>query len=517
MIGRVLLRRGTYRDSITLLRVSKGVEKVPGVVNAAVVMATPLNKRVLTDLGFKGPEVLGAKPDDLVVAIQAKDTSSLEHAFAETERLLQSKETGTSEIGLPRTLSEAIALNPGCNLVTISVPGQYAKREAVTALEAGLNVFMFSSNVEREDEKELKEIAEKKGLLMMGPDCGTAIVNHVVLGFGNSVREGPIGIVSASGTGLQEVSTMVHRHGLGISQALGTGGGDLSDQVGGITTLRSLRLLERDPKTKVIVVISKPPGPRTTAKVMSAISAMKKPVVVNFLGHQVESGRRKVRSVRTLKEASDAACEFAGMLPHRWSSADESKAAYAEAARLAQGQRYVRGLYAGGTLCYEAQVVLSPILGTVFSNAPLDKKAFLEGNARSKGSTCVDLGAEEFVVGRAHPMIDFTLRKMRIVDEARDPEVAVLLLDVELGLGSNPDPAGELAPSIAEAKAIAARGGRYLSVVASIIGTDGDFQSRESQSETLRNAGVIIASSNAGAAELSGLIATRGNPQPRSG
>lgn len=509
MLSRVILHRGVYRDSITLLRVSQSVEKVEGVFHAAVVMATPLNMRVLSDLGFKQADVKGAKSDDLVIALQARDQASLARAAAEAVRLLASDEQVKKGMRLPRTLSEAMSESPDSNIALISVPGQYAKREAADSLAAGLNVFLFSSNVSREDELELKRLALKKNLLMMGPDCGTAIINNVVLGFGNAVREGSIGLVSASGTGLQEVSTLIHRSGLGISQAIGSGGGDLSDIVGGLTTLQALKLLEKDPKTKVIVVISKPPGARTHGTVLAAIRKIRKPVVVNFLGSDDAPEGGKMRFVRTLKQAAEAACEAAGTKTRAIPLGEESKAAFAEAAKLASSQRYIRGLYAGGTLCYESQMVLTPLVGRIYSNTPLEKKNFVGGNVKSRENSCIDMGAEEFVVGRAHPMIDFTLRKIRIIEEAKDPKVAVLLLDVELGLGSNPDPAGELVPAITEAKSIAAKGGRYLSVVASLVGTEGDFQNMSKQADALRNVGVIIAQSNAGAAELSGRISTR--------
>lgn len=493
------------------------MEKVDGVRHAAVVMATPLNKRVLSDLGFSGHEVEDARSDDLVVAIEAEDETALDHALAQTDKLLVSPGGGTAGRKLPTSLSEAVSQNPNSNLVVVSVPGAYAKREAMTALEAGMNVFLFSSNVPREDERELKEFAVRKNLLMMGPDCGTAIINHVILGFGNAVRKGSIGIVSASGTGLQEVSTMIHRRGLGISQAIGTGGGDLSDTVGGITTIQGLELLGHDPATTVIVVISKPPGTKSLKGVLAAIRRIRKPVVVNFLGADRSLvGPGKYKMVSTLKQAADTACELAGEKSGTRRT-DESRAAFAEASRLSKSQKYVRGLFAGGTLCYEAQVVMSSSVGRVYSNVPLDKKNFFEGTTRGRENTCVDMGAEEFVVGRAHPMIDFTLRKMRILEEAKDPEVAVLLLDVELGLGSNPDPAAELVPTIKEAKSMAVKRGGYISVVASMIGTDGDFQNLSAQVDSLTRAGVIVTASNAEAAELSALIATRGaTPSRRS-
>jgi FdrA protein len=512
----LLVKKSTYRDSISLLRVTKEVAALAGVRQAAVVMATPLNLRVLAEIGFGGAELKQAGTDDMVIAIEAEDVSSLDRARAQTESLLTSADSVVQGEALPTSLAEAMASLPDANLLVLSVPGRYAKHEAMKAMAAGLDVFMFSSNVSKKDERELKEDARRRHLLLMGPDCGTSIINHKVLGFGNAIREGPIGIVSASGTGLQQVATLVHKSGLGISQAIGTGGGDLSDEVGGITTSEAFSLLERDRGTKVIVLISKPPGAKTMNSVLRMVRQSRKKVVVSFLGaspSRVALGKQL--GAATLDHAADLACSLVkgGETNRRVSRPGDPKIAFAEASRLALSQKYVRGLFAGGTLCYEAQVVLRPLVGNVWSNAPIDPRFRLGGQERSKGHTCVDMGAEEFVVGRAHPMIDFTLRKMRILEEAKDPETAVILLDLELGIGSNPDPAGELVPTVRKARAQARDARRYLSVVASVVGTDDDFQGLERQEKALTAEGVLLASSNAAASSIAALIATRGKTQ----
>jgi FdrA protein len=507
--------KGTYRDSITLLRVSQGVAKVPGVKNGAVVMATPLNKRVLSDMGFKDKEVSGAQPDDMLIAVEGRDEGSLRDAMAEAEKLLSAQASGAGGPKLPRSLAEAAEANPGSNLAFISVPGAYAKHEAEAALRSGLNVFLFSSNVSRRDERELKVEAAKRGLLVMGPDCGTSIINHVVLGFGNAVRSGPVGIVSASGTGLQEVSCLVHRYGSGVSQGIGTGGGDMSDEVGGLTTLKGIKILAADRETKVIVVVSKPPGEKARRKIDEAIEGIRKPVVTCYIGTKETAREGKHRAVATLREAAEAATELSGRKPAREKEDGDARAAFVEASSLSESQRYVRGVFAGGTLCYEAQVVLAPMLGRVYSNSPVDARDFVSGSTPGRGNTCIDFGAEEFVIGRAHPMIDYTIRKMRLVEEAKDPGTAVLLFDVELGLGSNPDPAGELVPAVEEARSVANASGRHLAFVASIVGTDGDFQDMARQKRALRDAGVIVSSCSAEAAETSALIAARGRQASR--
>lgn len=524
MVKKVIVKKATYRDSITLMKVSKAVLELKGVSQAVVVMATALNKRLLADVRFRGAEIEGAATDDLIVAIAAKNDSALKAAEAETERLLSPSEATPEGKPNPQTLEDALEVLPDANMVAISVPGQFAKREAMLALNRGLNVFLFSSNVSREDELELKKLAIEKHLLMMGPDCGTAMINHTVLGFGNAVREGSIGLVSASGTGLQEVSTLIHKAGLGISQAIGTGGGDLSEQVGGIMTTEGITRLERDEQTKTIVVISKPPNEKVEDRILRMVRRCRKRVVVNFLGKDPGTGKLgKQRRAHTLEDAARIACEpdgakveVADLLSKRLISAAES-----EYGKLAPSQRFVRGLFAGGTLSYEAQVILQPLFEEVYSNSPLKRELEIEGEAPSRKHVCIDMGAEEFVVGRAHSMIDFTLRKRRILLEAKDPETAVILLDVELGYGSNPNPAGELIPVIRQARNLARKAGRHLPMVASIVGTDDDFQGMEGQERSLRAAGVLVAPSNAQASRLAALIASRGKlevePTRRSG
>ncbi len=465
---KIIVEKGNYRDSVTLMKVSNEVSKSKGVLQAAVLMATPLNKRFLTDAGFEGSEIEKAGPDDLIIAIEAASEEVLQSSVSRVEGMLSSRASMEAEEIRPRTLASALKVMSDANLALISIPGRFAKREAMDALESGLDVFLFSSNVSREDEVELKEAAKARNLLVMGPDCGTSIINGVVLGFGNVVRRGSVGIVSASGTGIQQVSTLLDGKGLGISHAIGTGGNDLSEKVGGMTTMGGIRLLEEDEGTKVIVLISKPPGPKTSAKVLNAARRSSKPVIVNFLGEGDAGANKQVRAV-TLEDA----------------------------ARMASG--FVR-----------SQVVLSPLIGEVFSNAPLKPESRIEDTNVSRKNTCVDMGSEEFVVGRPHPMIDYSLRKNRILQEARDPETAVVLLDVVLGYGSNEDPARELRPTIVSAKKLAGAGGGYLSVVASIVGTREDPQDIHKQAKELASAGVVLMPSNAQAARFAGLVASKG-------
>ncbi len=519
MVVRIVVRTDTYYDSVILMRISNTITEVDGILQAAVVMATATNKVLLKNLDLLNVDAESASPNDLLIALDAKDDVSLDAALLEVDRLLTARESRAEGEVFPKTLNSALREMPDANLVMISVPGQFAAREANKALKRGLNVFMFSSNVSINDEVKLKQLAQQKRLLMMGPDCGTAIINNIVLGFGNVVNTGTIGIVSAAGTGLQQVSTIIHSEGFGVSQAIGTGGNDLSKEVGGIMMLEGLRRLEQDDSTKAIVLVSKPPNQEVSDRVLAAASRSSKPVVVNFLGGNLDEIENKgCVGATTLEDTAKAICAIMKKKEPSPIIFDADKdevvsLAKREYSNFSNEQQYVRGLYTGGTLCYEAMVILTPLLSDLYSNAPLTSEQKLEDANVSKDHTCIDIGSEEFTIGRPHPMIDYTLRRQRIVQEGISSETAVILLDVVLGLGSHDDPASELVPPIIEAKAEAKKNGRYLSVIASIVGTSLDHQDLHKQRELLEEAGVIVMPSNAQAVRLAALITTRGSAQ----
>jgi FdrA protein len=363
---------------------------------------------------------------------------------------------------------------------------------------------LFSDNVPIEAEVALKRRAAEAGRLVMGPDCGTALVGGAALGFANRVRRGSIGIVGAAGTGIQEVTSLIHRGGGGISHAIGTGGRDLKSEVGGATATAGLAALAADPLTEVIVLISKPPSGAVASRLLDAARLTGKPVVVNFIGAVFQPGER-LFPAQTLEETAEVALQVATGSPPHWPRRDALPGQ--EAIRLAPGQRYVRGLYSGGTLCYETLMLLERYVGAVHSNTPLDPAQMLRSAHRSLAHTVVDLGSDEFTVGRLHPMLDPDTRLQRVLREAEDPEVAVILLDVVLGYGAHTNPAGALSPVIREARARARAAGRWLCVVASICGTEDDPQGYDDQVAQLSDAGVLVQSSNAQAAHLAGLIA----------
>jgi succinyl-CoA synthetase alpha subunit len=490
-----------YRDSVSLMQLSAALGKLPGIEQASAVMATPGNLEFLRQAGLVDRDV-APRPNDLLVAVRGRSTAQLEAALQAALAALDKepeRNVGTASAEAPlRSLQMALARSPAANLALISVPGDYAAAEAMKALRLGLHVMLFSDNVALADEVALKRYAAGRGLLVMGPDCGTAIVDGVPLGFANAVRRGAVGVVGASGTGTQQVTSLVHRRGGGISQAIGTGGHDLGKDVGGITMLQGLGLLARDPDTRVIVLISKPPSPAIAREVIAAARKAGKPVVINFIGSTEDPSAGNLHVSRTLDDAASAAVALAkGRRPGRTAAAVTK----VPKLKFKKGQRYIRGLFSGGTFCYEA----SALLGDVWSNTPVDPKRAIEDPWKSREHTLIDLGDDVFTRGRPHPMIDLRLRNERMLEEAADPQVAVILLDVVLGYGSHPDPAAEIVPVLMKIK----KKTHPPAIVASVCGTDEDPQGLERQEAALRGAGVLLTESNAAAARLAGAIVAK--------
>ena len=503
----VALKHNQYYDSVFLMRIAQRMSKEPGIEQAAAIMGSEKNKGLLARAGFSGPEISKATASDLVVGVKAESQERADAVLGQLDEWLQQKQ-GEAKQAAYHTLEQALQAQPQSNVAVISVPGEYAAREARLALQRGLNVFLFSDNVSIEKEIELKKLARQSGLVVMGPDCGTAIIGGVGIGFANAVRRGNIGVIGASGTGLQEVTSLVHAGGLGISHAIGTGSHDLLDSIGGVTTLDAIDALEADIGTAVMVCISKPPGVNTMTRVMERLDRCKKPVVMCFLGIKegVIGGGHRFLVAGTLDEAAALAVSKAGGLQSSIISQEQdgliSDLVARESARLRPDQRYVRGIFAGGTFCYQAQQVLRDAGIDVHSNGPLEPHLALTDPDRSVEHTLVDMGADEFTAGQPHPMIDSTLRRQRILRESEDPSIAVLLLDFVLGYGAADDPAGDLAEVISSAKAEAAQRGGYLSVAASICGTEGDPQGKERQKRTLEQAGALVFISSAQAARF---------------
>jgi FdrA protein len=473
------VRAGAYYDSVVLMQLQRGLLELPGVIDAGVVMATQANRDLLATNNLL-PESITANPDDLLIVVKAEAEDSAIDAIGKVDELLaRRKSSAVSQDFRPRSLSSAIKQLPEANWVLISVPGRYAAGVAREALDLGKHVFLYSDNVSLGDEISLKKTAREKGLLVMGPDCGTAIINGIGLGFANRVRRGAIGVVGASGTGTQAVTSQIHNLGGGISHAIGTGGRDLKSDVGAITAHQALDLLARDDETKVIVLVSKPPSPGVATRLISAAQATGKPVVVYFIGYPPPA--RKIGNLHFAISLSEAA-ELAVRELENWRlEISNSKSPVSS--------HYLRGLFSGGTLAYETMVGLQAALSPLYSNSPISDSQTLSDPLHSEAHTIIDLGDEFFMVGRLHPMIDNDLRIRRMKQEAADPEVGMILLDVVLGEGSHVDPAGELAPVIKEI--MEKRTGK-LEIVAIVIGTDDDPQNLQSQVEQLKEAGVVV-------------------------
>lgn len=499
----ILVQKDSYYDSVFLMLINQDVKKIPGIEDAVVAMGTEMNVDLLKEMGMSNGEVENATANDLIIAVKGDDKGTLEEAIETAKGMLSKKSSsGEGEAYRPASLQAAVEHVPEANLAIISVPGEFAAREVRKALNNDLHVMLFSDNVALEDEVALKELAEEKGLLMMGPDCGTAIVNGMPLCFANVVRRGSIGVVAASGTGLQEVTCAIETLGEGVSQALGTGGRDLkSEKVGGKMMLMGIEALKNDESTKVITVISKPPHESVADKVIGALEKSGKPAVVHFIGLEKRPAKGKVHYAGNLEEAAGLSVALARGESYEERTftipeAEVARIVAEETKGMAKEQRYLRGMYTGGTLADEAVILLADTLGGIYSFDSKDEQFILKDPQVSQKNTVVDLGEDVFTVGRPHPMIDPSIRTERMEKEAEDSEVALFLLDCVLGYGSHGDPAGAMVPAIKAAKEAAAARGGYLSVVASITGTTGDQQNIAEQKRTLEAAGVVVMPSN---------------------
>jgi FdrA protein len=481
----VEVRRGAYHDSVTLLQVSQDVTALDGVDEAVVAMATALNLQILADLGF-GDHSDDATSNDLVVAVRADDDATVAAARAQIDGALAAASTpgtgGDFTAPPPRTVGGA-ARSADLDLALISVPGEHAYVEAMDALRSGLHVMVFSDNVPLTQEIALKAEGERRGRLVMGPDCGTAIVAGVGLGFANVVRPGPVGMVAASGTGAQQVCCLLDAAGVGLRHVLGVGGRDLSAQVGGASTLAALAALDADPATELIVIVSKPPDARVAARVREAAEACATPVVLGFVG----------RGERDLTAVADEVASRVGRPVdghRRWDPPDPASPVRGE----------LRGLFSGGTLCDEAMAIAADALGPVRSNIPLEPGWALADGGDADGHVMIDFGEDDMTHGRPHPMIDHGLRVARMEREAQRPGNNTLLLDVVLGHGADADPGDALAPAVAAVRRAADDRGDRLAVVVSLCGTGDDPQGLDRQATAFVDAGATVCLSNADAA-----------------
>ena len=475
-----ILIEGTFQDSVTLMVVSRDLSALPNVNRVSVMMGTPANKAVYRETGLWHAALEQATPNDLCIVIDSDDTDPAVAAGMATQvqERLQEQARSKRQAGYPvvRTWRRARQLMPEANLALISLAGHYVLGPTRQALQDGCHVMLFSDNVSLADELELKTLARSKGLLVMGPDCGTAIINKVPLAFANRIPEGPIAIVGAAGTGIQEITTQIAKLGGGITHALGLGGRDLSEQVGGISALTALGFVAADPASRVLAFVSKPPAAAVKTRVLEEMFKLGKPTVVLFLGERPARRQQgNVHFAQTLDEVAALAVEIAEIDAH------------VRELPAVSGQG-ICGLYTGGTLAAEAAFLLAESLGLEMDKA--HDEGFMMRTAQHR---VIDLGDDVYTRGRPHPMIDPSLRSEMIRKLAQEPAVGVLMLDVVLGFGAHIDPASEVAQAVADMRA--ARGATPIVVIATMTGTRDDPQDLGEQAQKLESAGIVVAPS----------------------
>jgi FdrA protein len=521
----VQIRQNFYRDSLQLLKISDNIKRQSGIQEAAVIMGTSTNKQILVKLGFPEDKIKQATESDSIVAVKAQDKRSLDAVLSKLDNLLEGIDriSGSDQSRQTLDLDSALISMPDANLALISVPGEHVKDISLRLITAGIHQQIFSDHVPISDELTIKKSASNNGILILGPGSGTSIINGKGIGFSNVLRTGPVGIVAAAGTGLQEVSTLLDRSEIGIKHGLGVGGNDPKDEIGGIMMIESIKALEGSKDIKIIDVVSKPPSSQVKDKITKYIADKgKKDYVLTFMGtaerttYHVKT--RKVMEVNTLTSSVLAVAKQLGTSNFK-KAIDEiyvpsktlRKILEKEWLKLHKSQKYIRALLTGGTFTYETQVILNGIpLKDIYSNVPIGNTQALPSSSKSQMNSVIDLGEEEFTEGRAHPMIDPTIRRLRLTEECMDPTVAVILLDFVLGYGSNSDPVGAIINEIRNAKANAERQGRYLSIVAHLCGTKKDPQNYESSMKLLKKSDVVVMPTNAFATIASITIASRG-------
>jgi FdrA protein len=491
-----IIKSNSYQDSIVLMLLTNKLNTIDGVHNVSVMMGTPANKDIFKTGGLYTDELEKASSNDMVIVLDIEDDSLIDQVLSEIDVFLEEQTKGggdTADEEVVKTWDKAFELGKDAGVVVFSIPGTHAALEIEKALDEGKHVFCFSDNVAIEDEKRLKEKAHDAGLLLMGPDCGTGIINGIPVAFTNAVRKGKIGVVGASGTGIQEVTTIIHKLGGGVTNAIGTGGRDLKAEIGGITLKDSIMTLEKDPNTEVVVVISKPPAPEVRDDVLNLLRSISKPAVTIFLGEKPEAHEENLYRAYTLEEAAQIAVQ----LLNKKEIKVEKETLRVPAHSFKSEQKYVKGLYSGGTLAYEAAMLIKEGLDLV------DDEHAPEGFIlKNKGHEIIDLGDDVYTQGKPHPMIDPTKRKEMLEAVGKDPKTAIILVDIVLGYGSHANMAQELAPTIKEVKANAKAEGREVFVIGTIVGTDEDPQAIHEQETIMKEAGTILCDSNAQAVRM---------------
>lgn len=479
-----LVKRNTYQDSVNLMLLSSKLSSMDGVSKVSIMMGTPANKDIFKNTNMYSVEFDTANPNDICIAVESEDSSMVSVVELELDKFISelSLSSRGSNIAKVRSLDTATKKLDNTNLALVSIPGEYVFDEGNRLLDKGLNLFIFSDNVSMEEERKLKDKANEKGLIVMGPDCGTGIISNTPLAFANVVNKGNIGVVGASGTGIQEVTSLITRLGGGISHAIGIGGRDLALEIGGISAMKALELLEYDDSSELIVFISKPPAKEVKDKIVSKFKTMNKIVVALFLGDGQMEREDNVYFANTLEETAYLSL----YLSKKFGSSKnnlEKILGKLEVIKKNPNQRQIHGYYGGGTLAGESKNILK------------------EGMLNSKHKI-IDFGDDQYTKGRPHPMIDPTTRVEAVKNFKRLEDVAVVLLDNVIGYGSNTDMAGSLGPAIMEVNEYYKDSGREIVFLASVCGTEMDKQVYSQQVKILEESGVLVLDSNASAAKL---------------
>ncbi|TCP21669.1 FdrA protein [Scopulibacillus darangshiensis] len=506
-----VIKKNMYQDSVNLMLLTNHLSSTEGVDQVSVMMGTPANIDIFKNSGLYTEQLDDASPNDLCIVVDTDSESVVDQVVEGVDDFVSNQSTQSKQSMIPITRTWEMAQNKlsNANLAVISIAGEHAASEANKALDRNLNVFLFSDNVPLDDEVQLKRKAQEKGLIVMGPDCGTGILHEVPIAFANVVEKGNIGVVGASGTGIQEITTIIARKGGGISQAIGTGGRDLSADVGAITAIKGLEVLAEDPATEVIVFVSKPPAPEVRDKVVEVFKTLGKPVVAVFMGEKPREDDDNVHYAWTLEETALKALEFAGSRDADLDQLISENDGFRKM-KTNPEQRFIKGYYCGGTLALEAAMIVEDAFNIDPSAEHPDGKMLEHG-----GTEIIDLGDDAYTQGRAHPMIDPALRVEMVKKAANNPETAVILLDNVVGYGGHEDMAGVFAPVIKEAKDQAEADNRDIVFIASVTGTEGDPQVYEEQVKKLEDAGAVVAASNAQATRLAvGIISYLDSTEP---
>ena len=491
---KTVVKKGSYHDSVVLMLLTNHISAMQGVNKVSIMMATPANKDIFKQSGLDTEELLAAGANDMVVVADIDNENTMNIIENEIDAYFKKQNTQNQQTESVKSWDKALEKMPNADMAVISIAGAYAALEANRALDEGMNVFMFSDNVTIEDEKQLKQKAHEKGLVVMGPDCGTGIIQSVPIAFTNKVNSGKIGIIGASGTGIQELTTIIDRLGEGVKNAIGTGGRDLSSEIGGITMMDTINAMEQDDSIKVMIVISKPPAKAVREMISNRLSAFKKPVVTLFLGEKPEYHEQGFYHAYTLDEAARLAvnlvrdedintCVVSAETPENAFDKSENKT--------------IKAYYSGGTLAGEAAMLIKDALN--LDTPPEKAEGFM---LKHGGHIVVDLGDDVYTQGKPHPMIDPAKRIECMQEAIDDSSTGVILFDIMLGYGSHEDMAGALLPTINELKQKAENEGRKLFFIATVCGTRHDYQGYDEAVNKLKNAGVIVCETNKLASQM---------------